>query len=52
MAERLSKKLRCSVVVVAGMHWERPDEKDLDTILLLCQKIEEKVAGALLSCIG
>jgi len=52
MAEGLSKKLRCSVVVVAGMHWERLAEKDLDTILMLCQKVEERVAGALLPCTG
>jgi len=47
LAERLSAKLGCGVVVVAGMHWEGLSQEGSERVLLLCARIGERIVEGL-----
>jgi gallate decarboxylase subunit D len=43
MAERLSKAYNCNVVIVAGMHWDKLSEDEIQKVIGLCERIELKI---------
>ncbi|MCX7965818.1 MAG: hypothetical protein N2596_04255 [Syntrophorhabdaceae bacterium] len=48
MSEGLSKRLNRKVIVVAGMHWDNLESKDIDEIMKLCKKIEDRIIEEIL----
>lgn len=47
VSERLSARLNKNVVVAAGIHWDRLDEKSIAEIIDNCRGLAEKIADAL-----
>ncbi|NIQ37251.1 MAG: hypothetical protein GTN81_01470 [Proteobacteria bacterium] len=43
MSEELAKKLQKKVVVVAGMHWDGLKDREIEEIIEVCQRIEERI---------
>jgi len=43
LSEELSKRLNKKVVVVAGLHWDRISNKEIDMVKRLCRKITQKI---------
>jgi hypothetical protein len=43
MAESLSRALNCTVVVVAGMHWDELQEVDIRKVAAVCHALERKI---------
>ncbi|MCX8110678.1 MAG: hypothetical protein N3D15_05470 [Syntrophorhabdaceae bacterium] len=43
LSENLSKGLNKKVVVVAGIHWDNLKKEEIEEILDICSKIEERI---------
>ncbi|HOV90813.1 MAG TPA: hypothetical protein PKW07_08905 [Syntrophorhabdaceae bacterium] len=43
LSENLSKRLNKKTVVVAGIHWDNLKEEEIDEILDICKKIEDRI---------
>ena len=43
MSEELARELNRTVVVVAGMHWEKLQYEEIEEVTGLCQKLKERV---------
>ncbi len=43
MSENLSKKLNKKTVVIAGIHWDNLKKEEIDEILNICRRIEDRI---------
>jgi len=43
MAKELAKRLKRKVVVVAGIHWDGLEMKDIEEIMAVCKMITERI---------
>jgi gallate decarboxylase subunit D len=49
MAENLSRRLKRTVAIVAGMHWDNLGKDGIDTAVSICAKLEERMALELIA---
>jgi hypothetical protein len=43
MSEELARRLHKKVVVVAGMHWDGLKDREIEEIMKVCQRVQERI---------